>query len=30
MVATAGYIQYLTKGADDPKEMDINPNWRIS
>lgn len=30
MVATAGYIQYLTKGTDDPKEMDINPNWRIS
>jgi len=30
MIAIAGYIKYLTKGADDPVEMDIDPNLKIN
>jgi hypothetical protein len=30
MIAVAGYIKYLTKGADDSIEIDIDPNLRIN
>ncbi len=30
MMAIAGYIQYLTKGVDDPVELDIDPNLKIN